>query len=1137
MESLGTTIINIYSVSNFTILSRPLFQTNMAISKSMAYTTGANSVKQKDISPANKAIKRKREEIAEIEHNEDETKSTYDPMNILENDISAKKIKHDDSDALLLDRLHGSNAIYALKDIQTKLESLKFNSKVEDPLNEFFQQGGTARDFLQVLNQSDKIKHSDVVVVFHACEAILLHLGAQITAELKVEENYSESKNAKLQSLAVDLSREILQNHIKYLMMFLSDKNTAQQSITSLRLLTAMVAAGGPSAGKEVLIKVDFEHPNLVGLPARAIQIQNLNIRKCHLEFLVAFFVAGNSSVIKEFLEKNSTRNHLASLFPGFIYDDHDVVQLVISTLHEKLLNNLAISKTAKMQLFGVHNLKYILALFGWKGPKGRKENAKNKQTKLQSNSNEDQEEDMLTEDDEVQKAELDNIRQITKDFFIDALTSVKMGLVFFDSTCGTSGNNQNQLLQNILQHMTSYKPWKEKHMSLYISDIVIRSLAACPDQLRPYFTKALQPLWTPKENSPTWKLVAKFLRQIFELQDPVYIVKSLLQAESNIVSDSGKDTATKLLSNILCNIFCNDKIYREVINPALKSSSLDVSREGLQLFVVLIEKIEALFSNGVTSKDVQLQVIHRLSDKIVTFQVLKGLWKTELNFLISNNEGTETEDCIDPNYLKMISRICNFYWSHFPMYFNGNSDAILTFMQDISQIQEKLKENVDPAISYIQLILLKRLASLSERSSAYNGTEILASQENLKVLVDWSTSERSKDLALETILRILHNARMIDMKPRSMERLAIWLKSVDNVKSKKLRQNLIEEITNCLSKSLKCKETFIHDFNALMTSYGSNDKSACIIPTAPSEFQDESEFLHLITNPDLKEMLNFKNKKQSSDINNELNQDDLVSTEKILAIELSPIELALIKSTEIQNLSPDYFSSCLYMLIAYQDKPKMICDLLFDKKPKLLSNNMRNLVKSFVDQRQTSKFLEKESADIFLLKQKIYRHLLNLKMSNDSKLDNVAVLLDSLQKIEDISMRKKIMIDILKQESINNLFDPFQESKEINKMILNMLKECNSEKTIKTYLDRFVSIVLSYFEDDNRSIWCEKNTITLESTLEEIMSVLAKSTNNVRFLFEKLKNSLPPVMKVAKDEMVHLRYVNSGNFVVYGNT
>ena len=107
----------------------------------------------------------------------------------------------------------------------------------------------------------------------------------------------------------------------------------------------------------------------------------------------------------------------------------------------------------------------------------------------------------------------------------------------------------------------------------------------------------------------------------------------------------------------------------------------------------------------------------------------------------------------------------------------------------------------------------------------------------------------------------------------------------------------------------------------------------------------------------------------------------------------------------------------------------------------------MRNLVKSFVDQRQTSKFLEKESADIFLLKQKIYRHLLNLKMSNDSKLDNVAVLLDSLQKIEDISMRKKIMIDILKQESINNLFDPFQESKEINKMILNMLKECNSEK------------------------------------------------------------------------------------------
>ena len=155
----------------------------MAISKAMEHTTGANSIKQNDLSSAKKAMKRKRDQNKVVNDNaKDESDTSYDPMNILEKDISAKKTKHDDSDSLLLDRLHGSNALSALKDIQNKIESMKFNSKVEDPLNEFLQQGGTARDILHVITEGDRIKHYDVVVVFNACETILLHLGAQITS-------------------------------------------------------------------------------------------------------------------------------------------------------------------------------------------------------------------------------------------------------------------------------------------------------------------------------------------------------------------------------------------------------------------------------------------------------------------------------------------------------------------------------------------------------------------------------------------------------------------------------------------------------------------------------------------------------------------------------------------------------------------------------------------------------------------------------------------------------------------------------------------------------------------------------------------------------------------------------------------
>ena len=1094
----------------------------MAISKAMEHTSGANSIKQNDLSSTKKAIKRKRDQNKIVNDNsEDESNTSYDPMHILEKDISAKKTKHDDSDALLLDRLHGSNALSALKDIQNKIESMKFNSKVEDPLNEFLQQGGTARDILHVITEGDRIKHYDVVVVFNACETILLHLGAQITSiETNETAKDSETRNTKLQTLAVDLTRELLQNHIKYLMMFLSEKNSVQQSITSLRLLTAMVAAGGPMAGKEVLLKIDFEHPSLVGLSDRAYQTKNMSIRKSHLEFLVAFFVAGNASVIKEFLEKKSSRTHLASLFPGFIYDESDVVQLVITALHEKIINNLAISKTAKMQLFGVHNIKYILALFGWKGPNGRKENSKSKQTKMNEEHDEDH-----NEADANDIAELDNIRKITKDFFIDALTSVKKGLIFFDSTCGTSGSNQNQLLQHILQSMTSYKPWKEKHMSLYISDIVIKSLAVCPDQIRPYLAKSLQPLWVPKEDSATWKQVVIFLRKIFEVQDPLHIVQSISLADANVIpSETGKDTVSKLQSNILSNIFCNDKIYREVINPALQSISPTVWREGLELFVTLFEKIEELLSSKMISVEVQQQLIHRLSDKIASFQILKGLWKKELDIFTSNHECSEAENSFDPIHLKRISKIYDFYWSHFSAYSNGNNDVILSFMQDINNIQVKLKRNDEPVFSYIQLILLKRLAALSSKSTIYNGTETLVAQENLKVLVDWSTSDTNEDLALETISRILNNARMMDLQQKSVECFAIWFKSVNLVENLDLRQKIRDILTNCLSKSFKCRESLVQELNALTANYNCKEAGSSITTNFPTAAQDEDAFFSFITNPNLKQMINFK----GSGLNSEKKLDVYKSTrneaEVTPLLTLCPIELAFMKSTELQDVSLDYFSTCLYTLITLQDEPNIVCNFILDQKAKIFSKNVRKLVKSYLDQTKMPKYLENESPDKFLWKLKIHRDLHNLKQSDPSNSKFATSIHKNFEIIEDLSFKKMMFLDMSKQQSLNKLFNPFQTSKETNRLIINVMKQSDSNDVTNKYLDKLVSSFIEYFKEDSNSMWNNKNVIDIQTILEESMEILVNTPKEVSILFRGIRHSLPPVMKISKEENMHLR-------------
>ena len=50
------------------------------------------------------------------------------------------------------------------------------------------------------------------------------------------------------------------------------------------------------------------------------------------------------------------------------IKDEGELVQFVLTGFKEKILENQSLSKTAKMKLFSVYNLKHILALFEWKG-------------------------------------------------------------------------------------------------------------------------------------------------------------------------------------------------------------------------------------------------------------------------------------------------------------------------------------------------------------------------------------------------------------------------------------------------------------------------------------------------------------------------------------------------------------------------------------------------------------------------------------------------------------------------------------------------------------------------------------------------------------------------------------------------
>ena len=126
--------------------------------------------------------------------------------------------------------------------------------------------------------------------------------------------------------MAQDLIRKVLHNHFRYVMLLLSQSNTAYQAKSCLRMLSAMVATAGTAGAREILTKVDFDHKNFVSVIKRRGKKEegapgSNDVRTCYIHFLLAFLVSGNAALTKDFLEKKGTQmwNDRAALFGGLV--------------------------------------------------------------------------------------------------------------------------------------------------------------------------------------------------------------------------------------------------------------------------------------------------------------------------------------------------------------------------------------------------------------------------------------------------------------------------------------------------------------------------------------------------------------------------------------------------------------------------------------------------------------------------------------------------------------------------------------------------------------------------------------------------------------------------------------------------
>ena len=172
-------------------------------------------------------------------------------------------------------------------------------------------------------------------------------------------------------------------------------------------------------------------------------------------------------------------------------------------------------------------------------------------------------------------------------------MTSTKAGLVFHDPSYGTSKEYKNQLLFNLITNIT--EPWTRPNLA----KVVIAALGACPDLIRPYFIKVLQPLWSPRR-SKAWLMVVDFLYAIMETLDVSKIVGDF---------DKNDEKSWKQFTTVISNFCCNEKLFKEVILECMKVEDHLVKVKGLELQALILGKLEQVMLNDKVSAYSKRQV------------------------------------------------------------------------------------------------------------------------------------------------------------------------------------------------------------------------------------------------------------------------------------------------------------------------------------------------------------------------------------------------------------------------------------------------------------------------------------------------------------------------------------------------
>ncbi|NXW42813.1 NPA1P protein, partial [Nyctiprogne leucopyga] len=326
------------------------------------------------------------------------------------------------------------------------------------------------------LLDGERKPESEMLLIFQALEAILLRTASDLS---------------HFSVVGMNIVKKLIHSYMRLVYAALYSENH-RMSRTCLTLLSAMVAQG-PDSARDVYSHFDFNNKFLPGLLKKRCKKGRPDVRMAYIQFALSFLIAGDNAILTQVLE---LKDFIPDILRSEIKEDKvSTVNLLLSTLRTKVVQNKNITKTQKVRFFTAEVLIHIASLYRWNGIT-----------------------DVSPGDLKVTKGSEDvgkmMVRELVHNFLMDLCCSLKHGITFHDPSLGTSGKGGNVVL---LRFLLGLKTATEDEM---VADLLVKILKVCPDLLNRYF-KETQYSFVPRLKS-AWMDNIKLLKKIYEAQPEI---------------------------------------------------------------------------------------------------------------------------------------------------------------------------------------------------------------------------------------------------------------------------------------------------------------------------------------------------------------------------------------------------------------------------------------------------------------------------------------------------------------------------------------------------------------------------------------------------------------------------------------